>query len=77
MIKDRSKRLLRLEKNINELRDIERHTQEYLQWLEENPVANEPPFDFNNWMDSMPKHLISCFQYHVKLIFPHLFTRSV
>jgi hypothetical protein len=75
MIRDRSKRLLQLEKNINELRDIGRHNEEYLQWLEENPMGNEPPFDFYNWMDSMPKHLIPCFQYHVKLTFPHLFTR--
>lgn len=72
MIKNQLKRILQFEKNINKMNDLERDTQEYIQWLTEHPLGDGPSFDFGIWMDSMPIHLIPCFHYHLKLTFPHL-----
>ncbi len=45
--------------------------QEYCTWIKEHSILDRD-FDFDQWLDSMPSHLLPCFQDEVKQMFPFL-----
>jgi hypothetical protein len=68
------KRLQAVEERLNEVCLARARTQEYIKWLQEHPIrdSRDSPFDFYEWLDSMPPHLTPCFQAELRRLFYHL-----
>jgi len=65
------KRLQQIEAQLNKLEQIKQLKEEYISWLKQHPLgdSNQQEYDFNQWLDSMPAHLVPCFQNQIKAIF--------
>lgn len=68
------KRLQALEERLNQISQVKDLEEEYLLWLAAHPIGglDDIAFDFYQWLDSMPPHLIRCFQRQLKQVFPFL-----
>ena len=68
------KRLQALEERLNEVYQAKDHDEEYHTWIKKHPLGgvNDLTFDFNEWIEGMPPHLIAHFQGQIKLMFPFL-----
>lgn len=68
------KRLQLIEIQLSTLNQITMMEEEYLSWVKQHPLggADQEFFDFNKWLNTMPLHLISSFQSHVRKIFDFL-----
>ncbi len=59
------KRLEILEERLSRVsRDSELES-EYRAWVDAHPLLDDHTFDFHQWLDSMPKHLVPCFQWEL------------
>lgn len=58
------KRLQVLEERLNQVSRTKELETEYRAWVDAHPLGalGDHSFDFYQWMDSMPKHLVPCFQ---------------
>ncbi len=67
------KKLQGLEERVKGIYKAEELAEEYCLWIKQHPIlGSDPNFDFNKWLDSMPVHLIPCFQEGIKQMFSFL-----
>lgn len=67
------KRLQELERIVGQVHVVKERMEDYYLWLNDHPIPdNDPNLTFEQWLDSIPGHLIPCFQVNIKILFPHL-----